>query len=252
MIVGRLRNDVAFLFDLHPDWLDSAGLWLVAAVVEDLVEFLGHVLSGAAHWPWIGVVGIAAALSDFLGVGFAAVSQWHAEKFLFRREADWGLGDDTRGGAVLDVGADHGSRAADGDNDWCRVILNHRSVVCWLRLVRDLGSWGWWSWAVLLLGGVNWRLGARRSWTGLRWTRSWRDEVVVVVRWRLIVAREVLIARLLHDVSFGGENLGGRSGSGNVVVQIICCASSLSKTATDFRCIAAARLKTRQKTHFNE
>lgn len=156
--------------DLHPNWVDSAGLLLVGAAIEGSVEFFRHVLSGATNWPWVGVVGIAAALSDFLGVWFAAVSQRHAEKFLFGREADWGLGDDTRGRAVLDVGADHGSGAPDWNDDWCWIILDDWSVVRWLRLVWNLGSWSGWSWAGLLGSGVidwclsAWRLSSRGSW----------------------------------------------------------------------------------------
>lgn len=95
---------------------------LVRSAVEHSVELVGDVLTGATDWPWIGVVGIAAALSKLLGSGDRTVGQGHAVLLLVLRQHDRLLRDDSERRAVVDWRAVHGSSAGRRD-DWRRLIL---------------------------------------------------------------------------------------------------------------------------------
>jgi hypothetical protein len=245
LVVGRLGNDVAVLLWTNANWNVAAGLGLVGSAVESAVELLGDVLTGATDWPWVDVVGIAAALSDLVGGWIAAVSQWDAEHLLLGRQLDGSLRDHTGRRAVLDVSAVESSGAADWNDDRCWVVL-HWSDLRWLRLVRPLGNGTRLGW----LGNDAWRL--RTRW--LSWSRSrtgrLEDGDIVLVRWlrlELRVAGQVLVAWLSDHITLLGEDLRGGASSGDSVVLVVGASPLLCELAADFRCKAFARLRSETK-----
>lgn len=214
LIVWWLGKYVAITF--NSNWDDFWLFLVVSATVESSINFFWHILSSATNWPWINVVWISTALSNFLCSWLSAISHWHSEFFLFWRQYHWSLWDDTVSCTVLNVCAVQGCGATDWDNDWCGIVLDWtdfrrlrlvgslrdwtlwgrcRNDTRWLCSLRLSGSWGigWWS------GGIGcWSLGNGSGW-------CWSNKCRIIVRWRWIelgVAWQVLICWLSHNVSF--------------------------------------------------
>lgn len=114
---GLLLDDsllVAWCCYADVDSVGGCGLLafgLVCAAIEDGVQLIGVVLSKTTDGPWVGVIGITAALSELAGWHDHAVSHGHSEVFLEVIQLDWSLRDCGDGVAVFDQCAVHGSGA---------------------------------------------------------------------------------------------------------------------------------------------
>lgn len=255
LIVWWLGKYVAITF--NSNWNDFGLFLVVSAAVESSINFFRHVLSSTTNWPWINVIWISTALSDFLRDWLSAIRHWHAEFFLFWSQYHWCLWNNAVSCAVLDVGAVQSSGATDWDNDWCGIVLNW-SDFWWLRLVRSLRDWALWGrWR----NDTRWLCSWRLSWTwwciswwtrGICWRSlgnwagwSWSNKCRVIIGWcwvELWVAWQVLIAWLSYNVSFLCQDLWGWLSSSDRIVLVKWNISSLRETTADFRCIATTRL----------
>lgn len=250
LIVWRLGNDVTVWLDSYWKGTAGSGFGLVSSAIECSINLFGNVLTSSAHRPWISIVWVATTLANLLRAGFTTVGQWHAECFLLWRKRNWWFRDHATGSAILNASTIHGSWTTDWHNYRCRLIWNWSIIRwLWLRLIRPLERFLS-RWHVRFLSGSrlswndSWRLCAGRCiWAG---SGSWGSgECLLIVRRRWVVlgqAWQILIARLSHDVSFFGQNLGSRFSGRHGVVLIKWSASSLREATAYFRRVTASRL----------
>lgn len=133
----------------------SVAFRFVCSAVKNGVQLISNVLTSTTNWPWIGVIGITAALSKLLSGWNQAISHWNAISFLEFCQFDWCFWDPSNGVAVFDCCAVHGC-GAGWWNNWHSLILKNN----------------WWSWIVglwLVVWLLRWLVWSLSGWNDAWW-----------------------------------------------------------------------------------